>query len=215
MKIKKLRGHKRIFKNITAWKNSSLQLDLERLEASQRNYEKVWVRPFSDISITGNTIPKPKRKARKLILEGLIEIFNHWETQLKTLNKPYYLAIWLFDPHIENSQVVCAIDDFVNFYDITFYRPKNQRKMPTQNYGKLKTSLDAFNWVYALDENSFTSNDVAMTVDDYDTVEEFNNNKKYYKRKLKQLLKTYTNTFGEVTYYTNRGTIWIGTKNES
>jgi hypothetical protein len=213
MKAKKLRGHKRIFKNIENWKNDSLKLDLENLEEYQRNYEKVYVRPFSDMSISGKAIPKPKRKSRKLIIESLLTIFNSWETELKTLNKPYYLAIWLYEPNIAYSQVVCAIDGLLNFYDITFYRPENQRKMPTQNYGNLKRELDTFNWIYAKDDNYFTSKDLEMTEDEYYTIEEYRNFQKWYKRKLKQKLRTYTDQEGKTTYYIPKDTVWIGTRN--
>lgn len=212
MKIKKLRGHSRIFKNIESWKNESLNLDLEQLQQYQRNYEKVWVRPFGEISITGAAIPKPKRKARKLIIESLIEIFNSWETQLKTLDKPYYLAIWLNEPNIENSQVVCAIDDYLNFYDITYYRPEKQKKIPTQNYGKLKNDLDAFNWIYALDEHRFTNEDIDETADVYATIKDYYTMQRWYKKQLNRapIIRRDNN----VTYYrTQKSTVWIGTKN--
>ena len=212
MKAKKLRGHKRVFKNIAAWKNDSLHLDLENLEAYQRNYEKVWVRPFGDISNSGTVIPVPKRKARRLIIEGLVEIFNSWEKQLKTLNKPYYLAIWLHETAIENSQVVCAIDDFLTFYDITFYRPEAQRKMPTQNYGKQKKELDTFDWIYALEENYFTNEDLELEEDSYATLKDYKSSQKWYKRKLKENPRNYTDEFDRTTYYTKKGTIWIGTR---
>ena len=213
MKEKKIRGNKRIFKNIENWKQDCLNLDLENLERFQRNYEKVWVRPFSDLSISGSKIPTPKRKARKLILESLMAIFNSWESQLKTLEKPYYLAIWLYEPHLENSQVVCAIDGFLNFYDITFYRPEEQRKMPTQNYGALKNELDTFDWIYALDEDYFTTEDVAMSEDEYMTKEDYRASKKWYKRKLKEKVRSSTDTFGKTTYFNKKGTVWIGTRN--
>jgi hypothetical protein len=213
MKIKKLRGHQRIFKNIENWKNDSLILDLDYLLHYQRNYEKVWVRPFSDISITGAGIPKPKRKARKLIIESLVEIFNSWETQLKTLDQPYYLAVWLNEPFIENSQVVCAIDGYLNFYDRTYYRPEKQKIMPTQNYGKLKSELDSFTWIYAVDEYNFTNEDIAETVDVYASKKEYTASQKWYKKQLNR--NPIIHTDDDTTYYrTAKGIVWIGTKNE-
>lgn len=212
MKTKKLRGHNRIFKNIENWKIDSLNLDLEQLLKHQRNYEKVWVRPFSDISITGTAIPISKRKARKLIIESLIAIFNSWETELKTLDQPYYLAIWLNEPYIENSQVVCAVDGYLNFYDITYYRPEKQKIMPTQNYGKLQNDLDAFNWIYALDEHNFTNEDIEETAEVYATKKDYFAMRKWYKKQLNRNPKIRKDS--DITYYrTTKGTVWIGTKN--
>lgn len=211
MKTKKLRGHNRIFKNIEDWKNDSLHLDLEDLANYKRHYEKVWVRPFGDISITGASIPKPKRLARKLIIEGLLEIFNSWESQLKTLDKPYYLAIWLNEPYIENSQVVCAIDDFLNFYDVTYYRPEQQKKMPTQNYGKLKNELDALNWIYALDEYHFTNEDIAEAEDIYTNKKDYLAAQKWYRRQLER--NPIISKDKHITNYrTTKGMVWIGTR---
>ncbi|WP_452232708.1 hypothetical protein [Lacinutrix sp. MEBiC02595] len=213
MKTKKLRGHNRIFKDIEKWKNDSLPLDLEYIARYQRNYEKVWVRPFGEISITGAAIPKPKRKARKLILQSLVAIFNHWETQLKTLDKPYYLTIWLNEPFIENSQVVCAIDGFLNFYDTTYYRPEKQKSMPTQNYGKLKNELDAFQWIYALDEHNFTTEDIEETAEVYASNKDSYAMQKWYKKQLKR--NPILRVDDKITHYrTTKGTVWIGTKNQ-
>lgn len=212
MKIKKLRGHKRIFKNIEHWKNDSLHLDLERLQKNQRDYEKVWVRPFGEISISGAAIPKPRKKARQLILESLIEIFNSWESTLKTLNEPYYLAIWLHETNIDNSQVVCAIGEYLNFYDITYNRPEKQKQMPTQNYGKLKDDLDSFNWTYALDQHHFTNKDIEETAEVYYSEKDYYAMQRWYKKQLKRnpiIRKDDDTTY----YYTIKNTVWIGTKN--
>ena len=103
MKIKKLRGHKRILKEILKWKNDSLELDLKNLESYGRNYEKVWVSTYSNLSMSGSQVSSPKGKTRKMILESLLTIFNSWEAKVKELNKPYYLAIWFFDNNIENN----------------------------------------------------------------------------------------------------------------
>jgi len=213
MKIKKLRGHQRIFKNIEDWKNDSHKLDLDRLQKNQRDYEKVWVRPFGEISISGATIPKPRRKARQLILESLIEIFNSWESTLKGLGEDYYLALWLNEPHIENSQVVCAIGDFLHFYDVTYYRPENQQKMPTQNYGKLKEKLDTFSWIYAIDEHNFTTEDIAETEEVYATQEDYRAMQKWYKKQLNRdpIIRQEE---GITHYRTKKGSVWIGTKND-
>ena len=214
IKHKKIRGHNRIFKEIETWKKNNLELDLDYLNSYKRNYCKIWVSPFADIPITGSEIPTPKGKARKKILEGLLEIFNHWEKQLKTLNKPYYLAIWLFETNLERSQVVCSIDGLVDFYDITFHRPKKQRSMPSQNFGKHSEQLNQFNWIYALEEGYFTTEDLEMEEDEYMTLEDYRSTKKRYRRKLKENPRTYNNSYNEgQTHCYKIGTIWIGTKN--
>lgn len=212
-KFKKIRGNKQIVKEIEKWKNYNLDLDLEYLKSAQRNYCKIWVSPFCDISIINSEFPSPKGKHRKLILDTLLEIFESWETKLKTLNEPYYLAIWLFEPRLEKSQVVCAIGDMLNFYESTFRRPEKQLQFPTQNYGKFKNKLDNFNWTYSLDEDYFTQDDIDMDEDSYASVRDFREYQKWYRRKLKQNPFSYKNDNGDTTYFYRHGTVWIGIKN--
>ena len=93
IRYQKIRGHNRILKSIEDWKTYNLELDLEYLKSNQRNYCKIWVSPFANISVTNSEIPSPKGKHRQEIIKGLLEIYTHWETQLNTLNKPYYFLI--------------------------------------------------------------------------------------------------------------------------
>ena len=57
MKTRKLRGHNRIHKEIELWKQENLYLDLDYLKSSGRDYCKVWISPFSDMSLSGAGIP--------------------------------------------------------------------------------------------------------------------------------------------------------------
>jgi hypothetical protein len=128
MKTKKIRGHKRIWKDIEKWKNANLKLDLEHLKQNERDYAKIGVYPFSAISLTNSQIPEPKTKTKKRILNGLLDIYDSWKNQLDQLNEPYYLKIWLFEPRFSKSQVVCAIGNSIDFYKNTFIFPENTRK---------------------------------------------------------------------------------------
>lgn len=212
MRTKKIRGHKRIWKQITHWKNANLKLDLEYLKTQHREYIKVYVSPYCDYSLLNSEFPVPKGKTRKYILKSLVDIFNSWKTQLETLNQPYYLAIWLFENNIQKSQVVCAIDSFIDFYDATFYHPEEQRQMPIQNFGKLKEELAHFDWVYAKDQNYFTQQDIQEEQDYFLETGHHSKLLKWYLRKLKETPASCTDDYGNTTYYLQHDTVWIGTK---
>lgn len=212
IKYRKIRGHNRIQTAIESWKNYNLELDLEYLEEVKRNYCKIWVSPFANISVIGSEIPSPKGKNRALILEGLLAIFNNWEKQIKTLNKPYYLAIWLYEPRMEKSQVVCAIDEMLGFYDNTFFKPKEERKLPTQNYGKFEMQLNKLDWKYALDEDTFFQSDIDLEQEMYSTEEDYIDTQKWYRRKIKEGARQ-DSLEQDTLYAVRKGTVWIGTKN--
>lgn len=212
IKYRKIRGHNRILKDIDNWKKYNLKLDIDYLESNQREYCKIWVSPFANISVTGSEIPSPKGKHRKEIIKGLLEIYNHWEQQLKELNKPYYLAIWLFEPRLEKSQVVCAIDDMINFYDTTFYKPEKEKNIPIKNYGKLQNQMKEFNWQYALDEDTFFQTDVDAPKEEYFSINDYLDIQKWYNRKIKQGVRTVA-VNQDTMYAIKKGVVWIGTKN--
>lgn len=129
-RIKKIRGHKRIWKEIDNWVNYNKTLDLDYLKSRKRDYVKVWGSPFKNLSVLNSEFSPPKGKTRQKIIEGILEIFKKWETHLNSLDKPYYLKIWYFPHDVSKCQVVCAIDDFLSFYDITFYKPTIAKPFP-------------------------------------------------------------------------------------
>lgn len=120
IRYKKIRGKNRILRNIRHWTECHRHLDLENLQHAGRDYVKFWVKPFCNLNITNSRYPEPTDEIKEELLQGLLTIYQNWKIQLDTLNKPYYLKIWPFQNQIRRSQVVCAIDDYLNFYDNTF-----------------------------------------------------------------------------------------------
>jgi hypothetical protein len=86
MKTKKVRGHKRIWNNIEKWKTANLKLDLENLKQRERDYVKIWVHPFSGITLTNSESPEPNSETKNRILNGLVDIYESWKNQLDELN---------------------------------------------------------------------------------------------------------------------------------
>ena len=111
MRQQKIRGFNRRFRDIDIWRSENLDLRLDLIEKYNGDHIDIVVHPWCDISIINSKIPEPKRVTKKLILNGLIDIYESWKVQLNNLGKPYYLKIWLFEPRFSKSQVVCAIAD--------------------------------------------------------------------------------------------------------
>ena len=68
MKVKKIRGHKRIWADIEKWRSSNLIFDIENLKSRERDYAKIWIHPFSGYSMLNSQFPEPKGETRKRIL---------------------------------------------------------------------------------------------------------------------------------------------------
>ena len=106
---------------------------------------------------------------------GIFEIYNSWKNQLDSLNKPYYLKIWFFPEDVSKCQVVCAIDEFIDFYDVTFYKPKINKPFPFDKRG--------LNWQYCHQEHHLTIKDIDEPESFY-SYQDYLDNKKWIEKDL-------------------------------
>lgn len=205
IRYKKIRGHKRIWKYINTWVEQNKQLDIEYLQSRQREYVKVWIQPFGNISVLNSEFAPPKGKTRKKIIAGLLEIHNHWKQQLDTLNEPYYLKIWFYDNDVSNSQIVCAINDCLDFYENTFHKPEESKPFPSDTLG--------LNWEYRHNENHFTIDDFGEP-DHFYSMKEYIDNKKMIEGIMKnpktRISKHKDESGKTTTYYSIKYTdVWL------
>ena len=217
MRIKKIRGQKKIHRQIEKWKFNSLSYNLSPYleNESHRDYTKIYVSPFCDISITNSVIPEPKGKTKKLILSSLIEIYSHWEELLKKTGKPYYLKIWLFEPRFSKSQVVCAIGDDIDYYKNTFTPSDKNILLKSDRYGKeIQSKMKSVDWKPFLDEDVLYDDEVGgkeMYIFENDYLES--------RRRFKNIMKKEHRVkkfewLGEnrECYIFKKGEIWLGGK---
>ncbi len=122
MRQRKTRGHSRLHHQLKEWaKNQCAPSNglSDILDKHQRNWAKV--RHVWGIDCGRDSARKhPGGLTRKLILQSLHQIYQAWKRELDARNEPYYLKIWLHEPWIEESQVVCAIGDYLHCYDKIF-----------------------------------------------------------------------------------------------
>ena len=217
MKQKKIRGHKRKWKDIERWRLDNLDLNLTDYLLNDRNryYAKIRVHPWSGISLTNSITPQPTGKTKQKIIAGLLDIYEDWKMQLDKLGQPYYLKIWFFEPRFSQSQVVCAIGDSVDFYENTFFKPATTKTLNTDNYGQLKSRLDNFIWDYHLDEDHFDNTEVSEP-EMYASRQDYEDTKKWFDKLLKKQHRTHklNEPIGDTTetYSFKRGDIWLGQK---
>jgi len=208
-RTKRIRGHKSIWKANENWVENSKKLDINYLKRNQREYVKVWIQPFRNISILNSVFAPPKGKTRKKIIAGILEIHNCWKQELDKLNEPYYLRIWFYNNDVSNSQVVCAIGECLDFYEITFHKPKNNKPFPSDSLG--------LQWEYRLNENHFTVDEIGEP-DEFYSLEDYIDNKKMIERIMKNpktRISKFTNKEGKTTtYYSEKhADVWLGSAN--
>ena len=215
MRSRKIRGHKRRWNDIEKWINNHKDLNLDYLKDYKRDYAKIRVHPWSGLALTNSTIPEPKRETRKRTTSGLIEIYDSWKITLDKLGEPYYLKIWLFDQRFSNSQVVCAIGEYIDFYENTFHKPDFSIKLFPENFGQLEKQISEFEWEYRLDEDHFDNSEPGSP-DLYASIADYEEDKRYYAKMLKKPHRTtkFKGPIGEATesYSFKKGNVWLGQK---
>ncbi|XWW44939.1 hypothetical protein JYG30_19705 [Fibrella sp. USSR17] len=130
-------------------------------------------------------------KTRKFIIESLFKIYYKWSEELLKLNTPFYLAIWLYDPWLLRSEVVCAIDDKITYYEEeAFMVSKKTNVLDLSQYGSLLREFSEFDWTRKVHLEYFL---------DWE--------KKYHKKR--QLTHTIEREAGKMYFY-SQGDVWIG-----
>lgn len=155
MKFKKIRGFNRKFTAVKLWSEEALFLDTERVLRDHYEYTKVYVSPWNRFSLTNSQFPEPKCFLKNEILKVLELIYDHWKIELEKLNQPYYLKIWLYEPRVSKSQVVCAIGEKIAYYEHLF-----QDGNFIENHSSFTNSFPSeFKWEAKLDQELYWQND--------------------------------------------------------
>jgi hypothetical protein len=160
MRAKRIRGHRRRWRQIETWEELYKKLDLSALKQSERTIARICVHPWNSLSVTNSKIPEPKGETRDRILLGLTGIYTSWKSQLDIIGEPYYLKIWLFEPQLSMSQVVCAIGGSIDFYKNTFSVPHAVKPFNPVPYGKLVDRLEQFEWEHRIHEEHILNTDL-------------------------------------------------------
>jgi hypothetical protein len=212
VKYKKIRGLKKKVAKIQNWVEEYLKLDIEQLSEYKYHYSKVYVQPWDNISLNNSQIPEPKGKAKKEILNGLEKIYDSWKVELEKSEKPYYLKIWIYEPRISKSQVVCAIGDRIEYYENLFEKVDYKK-----NNSSFTNSLSSeFKWESKIDEVQYWKSELLWPSEQYENIEECYSDRKLLKKlengNYRKELIDNPNEEKDIIYFLKKGKIWVGEK---
>jgi hypothetical protein len=214
-KINKLRGHRRLWSKIEKWKNSNLELDLDSLKIRESNYVKIWLHPFSSLNVTNSQYLEPKGKTKEKLLNGLFDIYENWKIQLDSLDEPYYLKIWLFEPRFSNSQVVCAIGNSIDNYQMTFDFADKPIVFKSKIDRTNNNRINSFNWEHRIDQDFLDNTDEGM-IEEFETESDYFEHLRWFKNQMKKphkktIIKNSESEMKELYAFTI-GDVWLGDK---
>ena len=150
IKYRKIRGLNRRKRAIEEWGDVYKSFDIELVKQRKRDYVKFWVSSWSRLSLVNSIYPEPTSYFEYLLIKNIVEIHQSWRDPLEEMRIPYYLQIWLYEEYISQSQVVCAIEEYKDFYQHTFERVVEQPSKGIQSsihYNSNTASLlNNFQW---------------------------------------------------------------------
>ena len=211
--MKKIRGNKRRIKQIENWKIGSLKIDVDYLEKTNKDYVKFRVFPWNPIAISIHNYPNPKGKIRKKIIESFFDIYESWNIQLKETGKPFFLKVWIFEPDIYNSQVVCAINDKIEYYENIFHKPEIEKNIAKSELDKISKRINDFNWSYRVEEYPIFENEYLR--ENYTSDKDYLEEQKWLKSELKKPyreIKQVREGITEKIFLIKGSEVWLGVK---
>lgn len=198
----KTRNNKKLLKNLDSTLEDS-KFDLEQLlDEHFFNFHFEDTYGFGDFPNKG--------LIRKRIIQLLFEIHDSWKIELEKLKKPYYLAIWLCEPQIIRSDVVCAIDDRIEMYSASWFEnSEKENSIKKEDYGKSQNQFDRFNWERKKLYDTHENIEYNCPIEHYDKIESYYSDQLYDKRVLAKCKKVEDGQYGKI-YYQEVGDVWVG-----
>jgi hypothetical protein len=194
---------KRIIREINkSINNSDSKLDIDFLNQEKYyNYEiEEWY--GEEFGIKG--------ELRKKIIETLLKTYFEWKKELDKLNKEYYLAIWLYNPRMLKSEIVCAIDEKVTYYENESFLVSNKNnEFDLNQFGELSTDLQKLTWDRKIDLDSTHEWEINFPKEQYESEKEYNKDQKFYNKLIKEKFHVVEKDNDKI-YFHPKGDVWIG-----
>lgn len=211
--MKKIRGNRRRLRQIEKWRLNNLQIDLAYLEKYNKDYVKFRIFPWNPIAMSLKNYPNPTGKIRTKIIDSFMDIYESWDRQLTKLRKTYYLKIWLFEPNIYNSQVVCALNEEIEYYENIFHTPEVVKDTSKLSLNKISTRVNKYNWTYRIDEYEISESEYLR--DNFSSEKKYLEEQKWLKNELKKpkrICDKEVNGVKERIFLIKESDVWLGEK---
>lgn len=151
-----------------------------------------------------------KGELRKKIIETLLKTYFEWKNELDKLNKEYYLAIWLYNPRMLKSEIVCAIDEKVNYYENEKFLASNKNsEFDLNQFGVLSPELQKFTWDRKIDLDAVEEWEINLPKEQYESEKKYNKDQKFYNKLIREKFHVVEKD-NEKIYFHPKGDVWIG-----
>ena len=126
MSRKRIRGLRRHLRRHHLTSAEPASLNRERVARYGVDYAKIGAAPWFNHQ-------RPPWDFRRAWVMRLVTDFHHWRDELARDHPAFYLAVWLFEPHFGESQLVAAVADRQAHYEGLFGETGSFRALPARD----------------------------------------------------------------------------------
>ena len=163
-----MRKHRILLKKLDNFSLLKEEFDIETLKLEKYLYFQLeeYFGEFQNSTIQG--------RIRESIFKVLLKIYECWKIELEKLEKQYYLAIWINESELMRSQIVCGIDEKIEFYENKHFKePYKDLELNINQFGKLKNDFIHFNWSSVTNFKRYDNVDYNFPKENYDDAKEY------------------------------------------
>jgi hypothetical protein len=146
---------------------------------------------------------------RNDIFKVLYLTYSNWKKELINLEIPFYLGVWIYDPRLPKSEVVCAIGiENIEYYQCKCFDPAIQQK-EIIDLLEFNNRNDVLKWKQKIDFEILEEWQVNFPKENYENVDLWRKDQNYYSDFIKNSYKMTNSKRGKV-YFKIVGDIWTG-----
>lgn len=180
-------------------------------EENRFNKEKLFEQEYLNFQIDDcyNYMENVVGKTRNDIFKVLFSTYSQWKIELNKLNIPFYLGVWIYNPRLPKSEIVCAIGkEKIDYYQNKCFDVSNEQKkiIDLKNFEKEKDTLI---WTKKIDFDTLEDWEINFPKENYENEQHWLKYQEHFKNFINNSYKVDKNENGN-RYYKNVGEIWTG-----
>lgn len=181
------------------------------LDENQFDKQKLFEKKYLNYQIDDcyDYLDKIEGKLRDDIFEVLFSTYLNWKEKLIDLNIPFYLGIWIYNPRLPKSEVVCAIDSKkIEYYKNDCFDISTKKKdiIDLKNFKNEESSLI---WTRKIDSDILKDWEINFPKENYENEQLWLEYQEYFKNFMSDSYKIDQDENGK-RYFKNVGEIWTG-----
>jgi hypothetical protein len=180
-------------------------------EENRFNKEKLFEQEYLNFQIDDcyNYMENVVGKTRVDIFKILYSTYSQWKIELDKLNIPFYLGVWIYNPRLPKSEIVCAIGkEKIEYYQKKCFDFATTKK-EIIDVKDFKKDTNNLLWTEKIDFDILEQWEIDFPKENYESEEDWIEQQEVFKVFIRDSYKSEFDKKGK-RYFKNVGEIWTG-----